>query len=51
MRRGYNGMKKEIYYTPDIDVLMMDWEDVICNSADTDIPFDFDETGDDIFNT
>lgn len=44
-------MKKEIYYTPDIDVLMMNWEDVICTSADTDIPFDFDETGDDIFNT
>ena len=44
-------MKKEIYYTPNINVLMMGWEDVICNSADTDIPFDLDEMRDDIFDT
>lgn len=44
-------MKKEIYYIPNIDILIMDWEDVICNSADTDIPFDLDEMGNDIFDT
>ena len=32
-------MKKEIYYIPNIDILIMVWEDVICNSADTDVPF------------
>lgn len=46
-------MKKKIYYTPDMSVLMSKNEDVVCASADTDIPFapsDDDVLGDDIFD-
>ena len=43
-------MEKEIYYTPYMSVLMTKREDVICASADTDIPFNDDVYGDDIFN-
>ena len=32
-------MEKKIYCKPDMFVLAIEWEDVICSSADTDIPF------------
>ena len=37
-------MEKKIYYTPYMSALMMNQEDVICSSADTDIPFDTPDT-------
>lgn len=43
-------MEKEVYYTPYISVLMTKREDVICTSADTDIPFFDDVYGEDIFD-
>lgn len=46
-------MNKKIYREPYISVLMWDQEDVICSSADTDIPFlpsDDDVYDDDIFD-
>lgn len=48
-----NRMKKNNYCEPYIVVLMRNQEDVICSSADTDIPFlptDDDVYQDDIFN-
>lgn len=46
-------MERKIYYTPYMFVLLKKQEDVICTSADTDIPFipsDDDVLGDDIFD-
>lgn len=52
-RKGYKRMERKIYYTPYMFVLLKKQEDVICTSADTDIPFipsDDDVLGDDIFD-
>lgn len=46
-------MEKKIYHTPYMSVLMLEQENVVCASADTDIPFapsDDDVLGDDIFD-
>lgn len=32
-------MEKVIYYTPEMFLLIIEREDVLCTSADTDVPF------------
>lgn len=44
-------MEKTVYHTPYMSVIIKKREDVICTSADTDIPFELDGMGNDIFNT
>lgn len=52
MRKGYNRMKKGIYYTPDMSIFMINEEDVICASgdADTDVPFQINTMSVDTFS-
>lgn len=51
-------LEKTVYYTPYMSILIKKQEDIICTSADTDIPFgtpdtdvpfDLDGMGNDIF--
>lgn len=50
MRKGYNKMKKEIYYTPNLWVFNTECEDVICSSGDNDVPFLTNVTNNDVFS-
>ena len=38
-RKGQCRMEKVIYYTPEMFLLIIEREDVLCTSADTDVPF------------